>query len=174
MVAMAWAEHHPEDLAGLVLINASSGRVSGPMSRMRPWAFFDMVSSGLVRDPVRRERQVLGRLTNLVQGERAETMVAERARIATARPARLGTLFRQMVAGALYRGPKQLAVPALVVVSEADRLVSPSCSHRLAAWHDLPLVSHPEAGHDTPIDDPEWTSRVIGAWLPSAESAAGG
>ncbi len=167
MVAMAWAERHPQDLGGVVLINTSSGRIAGPFSRMRPAALVDIVRGGFIKDLVRRERLILHRLTNLVQGERFETLVAERARIAAARPVSRKALIRQMIAATRFRGPKErLRVPALVVVSEADRLTAPSCSHRLAALLDAPLASHPDAGHDPPIDDPEWTADVIGSWLP--------
>ena len=44
----------------------------------------------------------------------------------------------------------------LGLLERLDRLVSPRCSQRLAAAWKVPLALHPSAGHDLPLDDPDW------------------
>ncbi|MCB0406521.1 MAG: hypothetical protein KDD51_17190, partial [Bdellovibrionales bacterium] len=54
--------------------------------------------------------------------------------------------------------------PGLIVVSEKDRLASPSCSRALAAHLHWPLVAHATAGHDLALEDPAWLSDQIVQW----------
>jgi hypothetical protein len=41
-------------------------------------------------------------------------------------------------------------------VGAGDRLAHPTCSGRLAEALAAPLVVHPTAGHELPLDDPDW------------------
>ena len=47
-------------------------------------------------------------------------------------------------------------MPLTVLASNGDRLCSPIASRRLAARLGAPLHVHPTAGHDLPLDDPDW------------------
>ena len=68
-----------------------------------------------------------------------------------------------------------MPVPALVVASANDPLCDPECPRRLALRFGAPLVTHPRAGHDLSVDDPEWLAGQVRAWAESrqrGESAA--
>jgi pimeloyl-ACP methyl ester carboxylesterase len=54
----------------------------------------------------------------------------------------------------------------LVLASLGDRLVSPGCSRRIASRWALPIRLHPTAGHDLPLDDPEWVVQQVLGWRP--------
>ncbi|MGB1092828.1 MAG: hypothetical protein ACPGYX_11945, partial [Oceanobacter sp.] len=41
-------------------------------------------------------------------------------------------------------------------VSMKDRLVSASCSSKLAQGWQKPVIQHSWAGHDLTLDDPKW------------------
>ena len=47
--------------------------------------------------------------------------------------------------------------------NDADRLVNPHCSVRLATAWGVPHARHPWAGHDLPHDDPQWLCETAGA-----------
>jgi pimeloyl-ACP methyl ester carboxylesterase len=74
-------------------------------------------------------------------------------------------VIRQLVAAANYRGAAPTAkIPILVLTSTEDRLVDPACSRALAAHLGAPVREHPTAGHDLPLDDPDWVVDRIREW----------
>jgi len=55
-----------------------------------------------------------------------------------------------------------------------DRLVDARCSERLAQAWQVELHTHPDAGHDLPLDDGEWVARQVAQWtagLPGPRSS---
>ena len=48
--------------------------------------------------------------------------------------------------------------PLLLLAGAGDRLVDPACSRRLARTWQVPLLEHAQAGHDLPLDDPDWVA----------------
>lgn len=169
MVATDWAQAWPEDIAGLVLINTSMRPFSVATERLRPgnWAAI----LGMARhwhDRVRCERTV-HRLTC----ERLDTRDADLANwvdIARSAPVTREAALRQLMAAARFRARRTPpACPTLIVSSDADALVNPSCSAGLAHGWSQPNVRHvrhPWAGHDLPHDDPQWLCGTVGAMWP--------
>ena len=92
-------------------------------------------------------------------------LAREWAAIAAARPVRAANVLRQLLAAARYRVPERAPeVPLLVLCSQGDRLVSPQCSRVLADRWELPLRTHPWAGHDLTLDAPGWVACELAAW----------
>jgi hypothetical protein len=61
-----------------------------------------------------------------------------------------------------------------VLASRADRLVDGSCSRALA--YRVPgarLAEHDSAGHDLPLDDPEWVVAQIRGWAEAEKAVTG-
>jgi pimeloyl-ACP methyl ester carboxylesterase len=52
-------------------------------------------------------------------------------------------------------------VPALVLVGDGDRLVSPGCSRALASHLGVELRVHPTAGHDLSLDAGPWFAAEV-------------
>ncbi|PMZ18082.1 alpha/beta hydrolase, partial [Pseudomonas sp. FW306-02-F08-AA] len=48
------------------------------------------------------------------------------------------------------------------------------CSQALAAAWNLPLVMHPFAGHDLPLDDPAWVVAQVLQWATRPPHPSGG
>jgi pimeloyl-ACP methyl ester carboxylesterase len=164
MVASAWCAQHPEELVACVLVNTSLRPYSGPLQRLRPSALPTLLRLLLPMEPRRAEALVL-RVTSARPQHHADVLDIW-ATIRRERPVSTLDALRQLIAAGRYRhDTKALRVPTLVVCSAADALVDPACSRQLAARCQLPLVVHPDAGHDLPLDDGPWLADQIARQL---------
>ena len=163
MVAAAWAQEHPEDIACCVLINTSFGSLSPLHQRLRLRAWPAFLRIFLDPTPEGRERRILA-LTSARPEDHPEAVQAWAA-ISRDRPVRLGNVLRQILAAARYRAPLRAPVPALVLSGARDRLVDPRCSQAIVRQWRCAQAIHPEAGHDLPLDDGAWIARELQVWL---------
>ncbi len=166
MVALQWAHESPQELAGCVLINTSVRGHGAFWQRLQPHNYATLL--GVLRPwqtTLQRETAIL-QVTSSHPARHA-SVVGAWAALASQHPVSPGNAVRQLLAAARYRPPAtKPAVPMLVLTSEGDRLVSPACSRQLAAAFSLPLRVHPDAGHDLPLDDPDWViTQLTGPWL---------
>lgn len=175
MVALQWAQEHPQDIRGCILINSSLGRLSPFWQRLRPRSY--PVAGRLLlpgHGALARESAILGLTSNAPFSSQLAQRWAEHARACP--PAR-GNMLRQLLASARYRGPAAAPpVPLLLLASPADRLVAVACSRAMARAWDAPLKEHPWAGHDLPLDDGRWVIDQACAWaaaLPPRGGSAG-
>lgn len=161
MVAAAWARAAPAEVQGAVLVNASLG--GWPWQRMRPQAWLPLLGIATARDAVAAEAAVLALTSAARAGDRA---LAERwAALRRARPMPVATVLRQLAAAARCRLPHAPPpVPLLVAASAADRLVDAACSRRIAARWGCALVENASAGHDLPLDAPDWLAERVAGW----------
>jgi pimeloyl-ACP methyl ester carboxylesterase len=162
MVAMRWCADHPGDLAAVVLINTSSADLSVPWRRMRLAVVPQVLRALLSRDDVERSLRVLQITARLVADP--EPLALEWARIQAESPIRRATALRQLLAATRFRAPHALGAPALVLAGAHDPLCDPDCPRRLSQRFGAPLITHPRAGHDLALDDPEWLAGQIHAW----------
>jgi pimeloyl-ACP methyl ester carboxylesterase len=163
MVAVAWADRHPEEIGACVLINTSLRPFSPFHHRLRPRNYLPLLAMLLHRsDASRREKTIL-RLTSSWP-QRPETL-AEWTAYARQNPVSAGNALRQLLAAARYEAPRLKPCPPMLILSSAgDRLVDPDCSRRLARqWH-ADYAEHPTAGHDLPLDDGAWLAEQIARW----------
>ena len=105
------------------------------------------------------------RLTSNAPGPRTAVIddwVAARTR----RPVSAINALRQLVAAARYRAPTVApSPPVLLLASQNDHLVNSRCSLAIAdAWH-CALALRPDAGHDLPLDAPQWVIEQVRHWL---------
>ena len=71
----------------------------------------------------------------------------------------------QIVAASRFSAVSEINIPILFLSSGGDQLVNPVCSEKLAQKYKATLKNHPTAGHDLPLDDPQWVSGEISKWL---------
>jgi pimeloyl-ACP methyl ester carboxylesterase len=165
MVAYEWARRYPQEIAGVVLISSSLGGLSPPWRRLRPGAVWHLMAAAATGDPLPRERRLHGLTSN--RPDQTEGLATAWAELARREPVLRMNVVRQLLAAARYRAsPEGLTAPLLVLVSQGDRMVDPSASRAIAAR--LPgaiLREHSSAGHDLPLDDPDWVLGEIAAWL---------
>lgn len=155
MVALDWACHKPRDVAGVVAINSSSGW-SPPWHRLQPRRWGTVLR--LLGDPRtdRREAAILSLTSNLAD---PRPVLSHWRDLQDRFPVTRRTALRQIRAAARYRPPQRPPdLPALLLASRGDRLVDRRCSEKLSHIWGCEIVEHPWAGHDLPLDDPEWVA----------------
>jgi pimeloyl-ACP methyl ester carboxylesterase len=164
MVAIEWAESHPEDLLGCVLINTSLRRLSPFYRRLRPGSYAPFVGLVLPGVSVEAREAIILRITSKLAANPRQVVKdwsIERRR----HPVSRANALRQLWAASHYRAPaRKPPVPTLVLASAGDTLVDPSCSRRLAQAWQTDFAEHPSAGHDIPLDDGAWVARQVRGW----------
>jgi pimeloyl-ACP methyl ester carboxylesterase len=163
MVAREWAAQDPQAVRGCVLINTSAGGLAPFWQRLRPASYPALL--GILRpgqEALPRERSILRLTSNLPV---SDALADEWAAYATSAPVARANVLRQLAAAARYRAEaRPPAAPTLLLAARRDRLVSVACSRRIARAWGVPLREHPGAGHDLPLDDPDWVIDEILRW----------
>ncbi|MES3000124.1 MAG: alpha/beta hydrolase [Pseudomonadota bacterium] len=164
MVALEWAHAWRREVEGVIFVNGSYAGYAPPWRRLRPGAWGRLLSTLLPGTTLeQRESTVLALTSNAFRGD--ERLAARWAAIARYRPVSSANALRQLIAAARYRAPRRAPeMPALMVTSYGDRLVSHRCSTTPAARWGVPIAMHHSAGHDLPLDDPEWLAAHAVAW----------
>lgn len=164
MVALELAASGRPAIAACVAINSSS-RSSAAFARVRPGAARRLVGLLATGEAQSREERILQLTSGLSGGARSER-AQKSAHFATQRPMSRRSLARQLVAAVRFRAPpvECMGTPLLFLSSRGDQLVDPSCSIDLARRYAAPHIQHPWAGHDLPLDDPDWVCARVAEW----------
>ena len=165
MIVYEWLRHYPGELNSFVLINSSFGSCSPFYKRLRWQIYRDIVELTLIQVPRERERKILEIVAN--NAERREEVFLDWVKIAQERAWKPVHILKQLASAAIYRPPiaPVSGVPGLVISALGDRLMDPSCPKKMAELLKLPMVSHPWAGHDLGVDDPQWlVDRLVEFW----------
>jgi alpha-beta hydrolase superfamily lysophospholipase len=163
MVAIQWTHDAPGEVAGCALINTSLRGLSPFWERLRPRNYGRLLGLLLPGLPVlARERMVLAMTSS--RPEDHSDVPGEWARIARERPVSRTTVIRQLVAAARFSASGPPPASTLLLASKGDGLVAPRSSRRMAERWGAPLQMHADAGHDLPLDDPDWLVRELVAW----------
>jgi pimeloyl-ACP methyl ester carboxylesterase len=166
MVAVDWAASHPDELQGVVLVSSSLRGVSRITQRLRPACWPRLLALWLTSASASAWERTIHELTS-VDAARRDEVVARWVELRRREPVSRANALRQLMAAARYAAPaRPTAVPMLVLAGQADRLVDPACSITLAERWGAPLLLHPAAGHDLPLDQPDWLIDVLRRWQP--------
>lgn len=163
MIATAWADQYPHEVEKLILINSSSAKHSKFYERLRPVNYLK-IAELFVRSKTRysveeRERQILKMTAN--SSERREFALPLWTKESEQHPIEIQNFLRQLWAAGAYEFPVKPPVPAVLFSCENDHFVDVSCSKNLAKSWGCSLRIHPWAGHDLPLDDPEWVIKHL-------------
>lgn len=161
MVALDWAQRFPHELNGLVLINSSAG--DQPFWwRLRPGAWLTMIRA-LLSDNNSREARVL----KIVSNNTADyaQYLNQWLSIQQLQPVTRTTIVTMLRAAAQFRPQSTCTVNGLVLASDGDRMVSVRASLAIAQQFHWPVLRHPSAGHDLPMDDPDWVAKQLTEWF---------
>ncbi len=168
MVAVAWAQRHPGDLAAAVLMNTSLRPFSPFHHRLRPANYprllrlFGLPASG------RRIETAILQMTTRLQSNPAPT-IDEWLQWREENPVSRRNALTQLLAAARYRAPCRRPLENLLLLAGAgDQLVDSRCSLQLAAQWAAPVMVHPAAGHDLALDDEAWVLAQIAGWFAQA------
>lgn len=164
MAAVEWASRYPDEIEACVLINTSMRPYSRFHQRLR-WRNYPAIAGLLLRGGVARQESLILRLTSR-DAHAHDGLLQRWLAYQHDHPVRRANALRQLWAAARYSAPaRRPDVPLLILSSAGDRLVSPSCSLRLARAWSAPHHVHPDAGHDLPLDDGPWVADAVARWL---------
>jgi pimeloyl-ACP methyl ester carboxylesterase len=163
MVALAWAEAHPQEIAVNVLINTSMRPFSPFYQRLQPANYGVLLRLALLGTTPEEWARSVMRLTS---NHAHDAVLPHWLAWQQSHPVSRTNAVRQLLAAARFRAPavKPLAA-TLLLASEQDRLVSVECSKALARHLHCVLRLHPSAGHDLPLDDGPWVAAQVRTWL---------
>lgn len=166
MVATQWALEAPAEVAACVLVNTSLRPFSPFYQRLRPRNYGTALRLLLAGGSAEAVERTVLRMTSRRTDDGVDDVVRQWAAVRTQRPVSAGNTLRQLLAAVRYRAPASAPVPRmLLLASRQDGLVDCACSHAIAAAWGVPLVLHPWAGHDLPLDDPAWVVEQVAAWM---------
>ena len=169
MVGIEWMRQHPEDIERAVLINTSMPGLSRVTERLRREAWTDILKTLMFISHEERER-IFVELTSNLYPEK-ERLVERWAGYARAQPTTRMNALRQLFAATTWRPPESRPHEhVLLLQSLGDHVSDPVCTTRIADCWRWPLVSHPTAGHDLTLDDPDWVIAQIRQWLDAGDA----
>lgn len=159
-----WANRYPNEVEAGVLINPSLRPFSELFRKSRPLNYLGLLLLSLSRFSARmREERVLSLTTRLMPKHEVIDRWVELQR---KHPLGVRNTARQLLASMRYRASRtRPAAPMLLLCSKADGLVDWRCSQAISRAWGAPLRLHTKAGHDLPLDDPQWVARAVAEWL---------
>ncbi|QUJ70326.1 alpha/beta hydrolase (plasmid) [Photobacterium sp. GJ3] len=157
MIALEWARLYPEEVKSLVLLNTSDGKQSPFYKRLR-WQQYPKILRLMFSQPSVQEAEILKMTSNMFPDD--PDILRSWLKWRKECPTERKNLLRQLNAAATFRYKDVPDKPVLLLASQHDELVDISCSQLLAEHWRCPLHVHPSAGHDLPLDDPEWVCRL--------------
>jgi pimeloyl-ACP methyl ester carboxylesterase len=162
MVAVAWADAYPQEVSQLVLINTSLRPINPFYRRLRPSNYITLLRLLLGGATALQWEQALWRMTSTVS---PPDTVDSWVRLRQQHPVKPFNALRQLWAASRFTAPLTAPkVATLLFASTCDALVSVECSRRIARQWGLPLIEHPQAGHDLPLDDGQWVIDQMHTW----------
>lgn len=159
-----WANRYPAEVESGVLINPSLRPFSELFRKSRPLNYLGLLLLSLSRFSARmREERVLRLTTRLTP---PQTVIDRWVELQRQHPLGVRNTARQLIASMRFRASRtRPAAPMLLLCSKADSLVDWRCSQAISRAWGAPLRLHTKAGHDLPLDDPQWVARAVTEWL---------
>jgi pimeloyl-ACP methyl ester carboxylesterase len=157
MVAAEWAASYPNEIVSMILMNTSSRSDCRFYQRMRPRNYLPILHM------LARKNDVLLRERTILQMTAAglPNMEEIAGRYSQLPPTSSANFLRQIIDASQYSFPERPQIPVLFLAGQADNLVNPECSRRLAARWRARLEVHPRAGHDLPLIAADWVLEKI-------------
>lgn len=162
MIALRWAQLFPQEIKKIFVINSSAGNLSSSRERfsLNYGDIKKLIGVMLTDDYHLKEERIL-KLTT-AQFRIDKTIIDEFADFQKTHPIGFRSSINQLWAAASFKIEAPLEnTPVVVISGLADRLVHPSCSQKLSQVLNAKLITHPHAGHDLPLDDPDWLLEVF-------------
>ncbi len=162
MIAIDWMTRYPNEVEAAVLINTSVRPLSPFYHRLR-WTIYPHIMKMIFHSAVQKEADILN-LTSNRHPHDSQLLESwqqwQQQNLVSKASAR--NQFLAAVKFSITAKPQQ---PILIVTSQADRLVDYRCSQKLAQTWQSGYVQHESAGHDLPLDEPEWLAEIIRKWV---------
>ncbi|MFW2373907.1 MAG: alpha/beta fold hydrolase [Gammaproteobacteria bacterium] len=170
MLAVEWMKRYPHECHSGVLINTSIKGINPFKHRLRPENYGRIIKDILLYRNVMVTEQCILQLTS--NHNHQPTIIDDWISYAQNHPVSRLNIIRQLIAASQYIAPEQKPEqPLLLLRSLQDHLVNAQSSQAISQHWGVPLMTHPEAGHDLPLDDPHWVCKNIKIWLDKQTAA---
>lgn len=161
MIGTRWAEMYPDEISHLVLVNSSFSSLSPFYRRLRVKNYPQLIKNFVTTTPEKMEKFIMSTTSNFE--EKWKPHFAEIVKFHEAHPVSVANFIRQLKMAGKTDFKIKPQAKVLILTAENDRLVHYSCSQDIArTWGaDAPIEVHPTAGHDLPLDAPEWILEMV-------------
>jgi pimeloyl-ACP methyl ester carboxylesterase len=164
MIAIDWMARYPDEVAGGVFINTSFRSLSPFYKRLRWQNYLDILRTLLSQSAVDRERKIIEMVIN--SRDKRNEVLKDWVDLAKRHPVSKANAIKQIIAASRYRLPTLPSKPALILNASGDRFVDSQCSVQFhQKWTKSHFRTHPQAGHDLPMDAPKWVIDEVEKWL---------
>ncbi len=154
MIATDWATRWSAEVEAAVLINTSMRPFSPAWERLRPSAYRALLMAA--RAPAATSERLILQLTSRSRSDDAE-LLQEWTGLRLMTPVRRLDAVAQLAAAARFRAPRDNPFRhVLLLTSTRDALVDTRCTLAIGRAWRCEVRTHPFAGHDLPLDDPDW------------------
>lgn len=155
MIAKRWTELYPQDFTKLILVNTSFKGINPIYKRLQPMAMLSFAKLFFTPKIEDRELGIIQLVSN-AQHRQAE-IHKQWMIIQQSAPVSKKSFLNQIKAALTFNPSLEKPKPKLYILAgEKDRLCSVDNSRKLHELWGGEIAIHPAAGHDLPIDAPEW------------------
>ena len=161
MIALRWAEMYPLEIQSVFMINSSAKNLSKASERFNLGHWPTLLKILMSRSHQNKEKLILDITANKLSSERRLELSHKFEKIQLEYPVSNLSKLNQILAARAFQVVNKVTVPVHIICSLGDRLVDPSCSKKLADILKAQTHIHPDAGHDLPLDDPQWLLSVL-------------
>ncbi|MDD4975115.1 MAG: alpha/beta hydrolase [Bacteriovorax sp.] len=159
MVGLKWAELYPEEIKSVTIINSSLRQYSSFYERLIPKNYGKMIAALFNSDEAEQERIILTITSNKLDITKkyldAFSTFSKNHHVSKT------NFTRQLLLASRIEIQNLPDVPLKIISSKHDRLVSFYCSEKIAKNLGGNQYIHPTAGHDLPLDEPEWLCEIL-------------
>lgn len=166
MLALEWAQLYSEEVEAVILINASLNN-SPFYKRITPYSISCILKSAFLKDSQKREESIIRMTTSQISDDTRLEVAKLWGVRGLQYPVNPLNFFWQLGVATQIKQPPKPPTATLILSSSKDRVVHPDCSRTIAQHWNLPLESHPEAGHDLTLEDPQWVLEKFRQFLSS-------
>lgn len=157
MIGIEWAHLFPNEIRTLTVINTSDARTSKPWQRLQIKNFpLFLKALTLPNNSIEKELAIFD---FTAQNLKNKKQVA--AAFAKHIPTSKENILRQLFAASHFQLPEKPNMPILLLSSLGDKMVSPECSRNIEKEWKIKAHWHPSAGHEIPLEEPEWVCEQI-------------
>jgi pimeloyl-ACP methyl ester carboxylesterase len=161
MIALRWAEMYPLEIQSVFMINSSAKNLSKASERFNLGHWPTLLKILMSRSHQNKEKLILDITANKLSSERRLELSHKFEKIQLEYPVSNLSKLNQILAARAFQVVNKVTVPVHIIYSLGDRLVDPSCSKKLTDVLKAKTHIHPDAGHDLPLDDPQWLLSVL-------------
>lgn len=159
MIALKWAELYPDEIKSVNVINSSLNQLSPMTERLNKKYYPAILRALFLNNPLKQESIILEITSNNL--EKTKKHLPAFAEFSSKNRVSITNFVRQLLLAKFLKIKTQLKVPVLIITSEQDCLVHAACSDQLVTFLGAQQKKHPTAGHDLPLDDPEWLYQIL-------------